>query len=106
MTKTYIVDGDAAFRINLPVAVTLTDFSTALGEHKYNLRGDFEFDKLTKQQAKKILFKRLEWHGRDGSYQGLEYLGEAQDEYNTYFSEAEEWVSKNYPYLTTKKDNP
>lgn len=103
MTETYIIEGDAAFRISLPVVVTLTDFSRALGEHKFNLNGEFDFGTLSKKQSKKILFSRLTWHGRDGSYQGLESVGEAQEDYNTYFNEAKEWVSKNYPYLTTKK---
>lgn len=104
MTKVYTVGKSAALKINLTTIVTLRDFSLALGEHKFNLSGDFNFNAMTRKSAKEILFGRLQWHGRNGSYEGLENVGtDHADEYNQYYEEAKEWVSKNYPYLTTTK---
>lgn len=102
MVNTKTQGGNPAFRINLQTIVTLTDFSRALGEHKFNLHGDFDFSTLKKKAAKTILFHRLRYHGRHGSYEGLENLGETTDQYNEYIAEAKAWVSKNYPYLLTK----
>ncbi len=100
MTKTYSTGGVPSLRITIQTIINCSDFARALCEHSYN--GDeIDFDSLTKTEAKAILTERIPWHGRMGSYQGLEDLGDDQEQYNEIFSKAKEWVIKNYPYLAT-----
>lgn len=100
MKKSYTVGGKPGLVIPIKPIITLADFSTALGEESFNGEG-IDFKTLTKTEAIRILKNRIEFHGRQGSYQGLEDIGEHQETLNAEIEKANEWVSTNYPYLTT-----
>lgn len=102
MKKGYTVGGVAGYRIKLESFFTGSDAARALGQYTFN-GGDIDYSCLTKTEAKALLFKRLEFHGRDGSYDGLEDIGDAQEELNEHIDRAKEWVLKSWPYLKTKK---
>lgn len=104
MKKTYTAGGDAAFVVNVKPICTLQNFATALAEESYN-GASIDFKMLKKNKAMDILKSRICWHGRMGEYGvsasiGSDYI----EDYNSKYTEAKEWVIKNYPYLTTKKD--
>lgn len=84
--------------------VKLIDFAKALSENFYNKNESFN-KALTKTEAMKILKWRLFFHGLEGELESghFEASGEQGEIWNEIFSDAVDWVAKNYPYLTENK---
>lgn len=108
MRQTKTRGGDNAFGITLKTIVTLSDFARALAQESYSgaeSAPNLDFGVLTKTEAKEILLTRLKAHGRMGEFQGLDDIGDAQELLNDEFQKAENWVRKNYPYISPTTTN-
>lgn len=98
VTKTLLTSGQNAYALNVRMLITRDVFGRALSEESFAY-GDISFATLSKKRAIELLNKRLRFHGSEGEFQGLDDIGDRQDELNEEYRKACDWIDRNYPYL-------
>jgi len=102
MRKSQTTGGENCLIIKVEMVATKIVISMAIADYCYGERSD-GFFKLGKKAALEIIKKQLRFHGQKGQFEAFSGngngLGENQEEWNNYFTQAESWIDKNYPYL-------
>lgn len=94
---------DPIYTVKINSCVSSSTFAKSLANHIYGSNLDFPND-LTKTVVKEILIDQLFYYGINGQYESgfFESSYENGERYNAIYSEALNWVEKNYPYLKTE----
>lgn len=102
MKLSKLKDGTPMLVFKINSFVKASDYATALTDYFYRNSLDFN-KKITRKEAKDILYDALFLNGLQGEYEYgfFEASYELGEIYNKIYSDAFDWVIKNYPYLLT-----